>query len=133
MFESKAKWLRIAFIVGAITDGVAVLPMVYPPLARILWGLDGMPGSFWFAMYYGAALMLGWTGLLVWAAIRAIERKFVAVLTALVIAGLMVAEVQAVNLGVIDARRLIPVAVLQAILLLLFLATYCGASAEHRA
>jgi len=133
MFESKAKWLRIAFIVGAITDGVAVLPMVYPPLARILWGLDGMPASFWFAMYYGAALMLGWTGLLVWAAIRAIERKFVAVLTALVIAGLMVAEVQAVNLGVIDARRLIPVAVLQAILLLLFLATYCGASAEHRA
>ena len=70
MFESKAKWLRIAFIVGAITDGVAVLPMVYPPLARILWGLDGMPASFWFAMYYGAALMLGWTGLLVWAATR---------------------------------------------------------------
>jgi hypothetical protein len=62
MFESNARWLRIAFIVGAITDGVALLPMVFPSLAKILWGLDGMSASFWFAMHYGAALMLGWTG-----------------------------------------------------------------------
>ena len=132
MFESNARWLRIAFIVGAITDGVALLPMVFPSLAKILWGLDGMPASFWFAMHYGAALMLGWTGLLIWAAIRPIERKFVAVLTALVIAGLMVAEAQAVILGVIDAHRLIPIAVLQLILFLLFVAAYCGSSAERR-
>lgn len=132
MFESKARWLRIAFIVGAIADGVALLPMVLPAPAGILWGLDDMPSSFWFAMYYGAALMLGWTGLLVWAAIRPIERKFVAVLTALVVAGLMISEAQAVNLGVIDARRLVPIAVLQSILVLIFVAAYWGASAERR-
>jgi len=132
MFESKARWLRIAFIVGAIMDGVALLPMLLPAPARILWGLDDMPSSFWFAMYYGAALMLGWTGLLVWAAIRPIERRFVAVLTVLVVAGLMVAEAQAVNLGVIDARRLVPIAVLQSILVLLFVFAYWRASAERR-
>jgi len=132
MFESNGRWLRIAFTVGAITDGVALLPMVLPSAARMLWGLEDMPGSFWFAMYYGAALMLGWTGLLVWAAIRPIERKFVAVLTALVIAGLMVAEASAVVVGVIAPRRLIPIAALQSILLVLFVAAYRGSSAQHR-
>jgi hypothetical protein len=130
MFGSKPRWLRIAFIVGAITDGVALLPMVFPSAARMLWGLDGMPAGFWFAMHYGAALMLGWTGLLVWAALRPQERRFVAALTALVLAGLMAAEAQAVNLGVVEAGRLIPVAVLQLALFVLFLVAYWRSSAE---
>ena len=64
--------------------------------------------------------------LLVWAAIRPFERRIVAILTALVIAGLAVAEAKAVYLGVIAARQLIPIGILQAILFLLFVAAYCG-------
>jgi hypothetical protein len=128
MLGNRARWLRIAFVAGAATDGVALLTMLSPPLARFLWGLDDMPANFWFAMNYGAALMLGWTGLLVWAAVKPIERSFVAVLTALVIASLAVAEAKAAMSGVIEVGRLVPTFVLQTILFLLFVIAYCGSS-----
>jgi hypothetical protein len=124
MTERKSKLLRIAFIAGAITDAFALLPMLLPSMANFLWGLDAMPGSFWFAMHDGAALMLGWTALLVWAAIRPVERQFVALLTALVIAGLVLAEAAAVHASTIGAGRMAVTWVLQAILFLLFAGAY---------
>ena len=39
---SQEKLLRAAFLVGAITDLLAVLPMIVPPVAKILWGF-GFP------------------------------------------------------------------------------------------
>jgi hypothetical protein len=34
------KLLRAAFIAGSITDALAIVPMVVPPLARLMWGCD---------------------------------------------------------------------------------------------
>ena len=60
---SQEKVLRVAFLVGAITDALAILPMLIPPLAKLLWGFEDVSGAYQFAMGYGASLMLGWTAL----------------------------------------------------------------------
>jgi hypothetical protein len=119
-----ARLLRIAFLVAAITDAVALLPMLFPPLANLLWGFRNASGPYRFAMGYGASLMLGWTVLLLWAYRRPLERRFVAGLTALVVIGLVVTEVVAVNSSVLEGRRMVPTWCLQAVLLVLLGGAY---------
>jgi len=116
--------LRTAFLAGALTDALALLPMLFAPAARLLWGFDDVSGPYRFAMGYAAALMLGWTALLLWAARRPMERRFVAALTVLVIYGLIVTEIVAVLSGHLAAWRMIPTWSLQAVLLTLFAAAY---------
>jgi hypothetical protein len=107
-----------------MTDALAVVPMLFPPMAALLWGFDEPSGAYRFAMGYGASLMLGWTGLLVWAYQRPLERRFVAALTVLVIYGLAATEVAAVLAGHMPAWRMIPTWILQAALLVVFAAGY---------
>ena len=121
---SQERLLRTAFLVGAVTDAAAVLPMLIPPLARFLWGFDASGGDYRFAMGYGASLMVGWTGLLVWAYQRPLERKVVAALTVFVIYGLIATEIVAVATGVLAVWRIVPTWCLQAVLLALFIGAY---------
>ncbi|MFI5366403.1 MAG: hypothetical protein ACHQ4J_12355 [Candidatus Binatia bacterium] len=116
--------LRMAFLAGAITDAVALLPMLVPKVARLVWGFDDLSGSYQFAMGYGASLMLGWTVLLAWAYRRPIERRFVAALTVLVIYGLALTEILAVRAGYLAVWRMVPTWCLQVALLALFAAAY---------
>lgn len=122
--SSDERLLRIAFLAGAITDAAALLPMLIPPLAAWVWGFRDVSGSYRFAMGYGASLMFGWTALLLWAYQRPLERRFVAVLTVLVVVGLILAEVAAVCAGALQVRRLVPTWCLQAALLVLFVGAY---------
>ncbi|HUU40689.1 MAG TPA: hypothetical protein VMW42_07105 [Desulfatiglandales bacterium] len=117
---NQEKVLRAAFVAGAITDALAILPMLVPPLAKLLWGFEDVSGAYQFAMGYGASLMLGWTALLIWAYQKPLERKVVAALTVLVIYGLVFYEIVAVLSGHIEAWRMLPTWSLQAILLCLF-------------
>lgn len=117
---TEEKLLRTAFAAGAVTDALALLPMLIPPLASLLWGFDDVSGAYRFAMGYGASLMLGWTALLVWAYQRPLERRFVAALTVLVIYGLVATEIVAVASGRLALWRMIPTWCLQAALLTLF-------------
>lgn len=117
---TEEKWLRTAFAAGAVTDALALLPMLVPPLASLLWGFDDLSGAYRFAMGYGASLMLGWTVLLVWAYQRPLERRFVAALTVLVIYGLVATEIVAVASGRLALWRMVPTWCLQAMLLTLF-------------
>lgn len=119
--------LRAAFLAGAITDAGALLPMLSPPSAQLLWGFRDDTPSYGFAMGYGASLMLGWTVLLLWALRRPVERRFVAALTVLVICGLVLAEIVAVRAGALEAWRMVPTWCLQALLLTVFtLAFHAG-------
>jgi hypothetical protein len=118
------KILKAAFLVGAITDALAILPMVIPPLANLLWGFEDTSGAYRFAFGYGASLMFGWTALLIWAYQKPLERKAVALLTVLVIYGLVFTEVVAVLTGNIAVWRMLPTWFLQAILLGLFAGGY---------
>lgn len=124
MSREQERLLRLAFVVGAVTDALALVPMLVPPMARLLWGFHDTGGAYRFAMGYGAALMLGWTALLVWASQAPSERAFVAPLTVLVIYGLVAAEIAAVAGGHIAAWRMAPTWVLQGALLALFASAY---------
>lgn len=124
MDPRQERLLRIAFLAGALTDAGALLPMLFPPLAGLVWGFHDVPGSYRFAMGYGASLMLGWTVLLVWAYRRPVERRFVAPLTVLVIYGLILTEIVAVRSGALEAWRMVPTWCLQGVLLALFASAY---------
>jgi hypothetical protein len=121
---SEETLLRAAFVAGAVTDAVALVPLAVPAAATALWGLDDPSGVSRFAAGYGFSLMLGWTGLLLWAYRRPVERRFVAALTVVVIHGLVVTEVVAVATGRIAAWRMVPTWGLQAALLALFAGGY---------
>jgi hypothetical protein len=124
MLDRQAQLLRRAFLLGAITDGLALVPMLVPGMAGVLWGFTDTSGPYWFAMGYGASLMLGWTALLVWAYQSPIERRFVAALTVLVIYGLIATEIAAVLAGHLEAWRMIPTWFIQGVLLFLFVSAY---------
>lgn len=117
---SQRRLLRTAFLAGAITDALALFPLVIPELASRLWGFDDFPGSYTFVAGYAAALMLGWTVLLIWAYQRPLERRFVAPLTILVIYGLVITEVIAIESGHIAIEKIAPTLCLQAALVALF-------------
>src|SRR5438093_13570239 len=93
------KVLRTAFVVGAVTDALAIAPMIVPRFAKLLWGFEDRSGAYQFAMGYGGSLMLAWTVLLAWAYQSPVARSFVAALTVLVIYGLILTEVVAVPSG----------------------------------
>ena len=116
--------LRLAFAAGALTDGLAIVPMLCPYMAKLLWGFDGFSGQYFFAMGYAASLMLGWTVLLIWAYNNPIERRFVALLTVVVIAGLFLTEIAIILTGTIDLINIIPTFAIQIVLAYLFLTGY---------
>ena len=116
--------LQTAFLAGAVTDAVALFPMLVPSFAKTLWGFSDTSISYRFAMGYGGSLMFGWTLLLLWAARRPFERRFVAILTALVIAGLVVTEIGAVATAAFGVSRMIPTWCLQVVLIGWFLWAY---------
>lgn len=116
--------LRTAFLVGALTDAVALIPMLSPSAARLLWGLEPTAGPYTFAMGYGAALMSGWTALLLWAYQRPLERRFIAPLTAFVICGLIGTEFFSIASGYATATNMLVTLFVQAILLSLLAIAY---------
>ena len=124
MESRQERVLRLAFLAGAVTDALALVPMLVPPMARMLWGFEDTSGAYRFAMGYGASLMAAWTALLAWAYQKPLERAFVAALTVFVIYGLVATEVAAVLGGHIPAWRMVPTWCLQAVLLTLFACAY---------
>jgi hypothetical protein len=118
--NDQIKWLKIAYLAGIITDALALVPMLYPPIAELMWGFDKFNGEYIFAMGFGASLMLGWTLLLIWAYREPLERRFIAFLTILVIIGFIATEIFAVANGYIDLDKMVPTFVIQAVLMGLF-------------
>jgi hypothetical protein len=81
--------------------------MLVPSLEALAWGFDEpvLDPGYRFAMTFGAALMVGWTALLVWAAAKPVDRRAVAPLTMLVVVGLMTAEFLGMASGFLPAIR----------------------------
>jgi hypothetical protein len=126
MMPDQSRLLRLAFLAGAVTDAGALVPMLSPPMARLLWGFEHPTGAYLFAMGYGASLMLGWTLLLLWAYQRPLERRGVALLTLVVIAGLVATEFVVVARGDLNPLRMIPTWIIQTVLAGLFGKAYFG-------
>ncbi len=120
---SQERLLRTAFIVGVVTDALALIPMLVPPATKVMWGVDN-GGAFRFAAMSAASLMLGWTALLLWGLKRPVERRGTIALTVLVVYGLALSEAVAVASGTIDVSRMAPTWCLQVGLTALFAAAF---------
>ncbi len=127
--HSRVLWLRLGYWVGAVLDGILVIPMAYPPL--FLWGIglseSDLGSGYEYLLWQGAPLMLGWTCLLIWADRKPLERRFVMLLTVFpVVFGLVAAGIAAVALDLVAVDRMIPIWVLQTIITALFSYGYFG-------
>ena len=118
--KKAASWLKLSFLVGMITDALALIPMLFPPMARLFWGFDNFSGIYYFAMGYGASLMLAWTILLYWAYRKPLERRCIALFTSFIIICFVITEIFAVSNGYIQLKKVVPSFALQAILLVIF-------------
>jgi hypothetical protein len=130
--KEKIIWLRVSYWVGAVADGFFAAAMLHPP---ILQGVLGLPEAEMgvetrSALATGAALMFGWTCLLLWANARPFERKGILILTVVpVILGLALATLYGFMENYIPLRGALSVWVFQGVLSSLFLFSYFHASA----
>jgi len=81
--------LRFMFIIGAVVDGaIAVSWFLIASGARIPNILNGYTGTgpdYQLAMYVAAMFMVGWTVLLIWGAIRPVERRGLLLITSVLL------------------------------------------------
>jgi hypothetical protein len=113
-------WLKLSFMVGAIVDGLAIIPMVVPWAAKIFWGFEDFTGIYYFAMGMGASLMLAWTLLLLWAYRQPLERRYIALFTIIILIGIAATEIILVSQGYIHLSSVLVSLVMQAVWLVLF-------------
>jgi hypothetical protein len=111
MKTKKIRLLKIAFWTGAVTDALAAIVMIFPQLRTLIFGSDGftITPEYRYALGLGAALMLGWTVLLIWGSLKPIERRGLLIITVFpVITGIVVAQIYAVNSGYIHLGKAFP-------------------------
>jgi hypothetical protein len=113
-------WLKLSFLIGAIVDGLALIPMVIPWAAKLFWGFEGFTGIYYFAMGMGASLMLAWTILLLWAYRKPLERRYIALFTIVILIGFIVSEITLFSLDYIGIRSVLGSLVIQALILVLY-------------
>lgn len=109
--EMVAFHARIVFLVAAVTDGLALIPMLIPAVGAAMF--RGGPArdtpQFRYAMNLAAALMAGWTVILFWAAASPMARlDILLIVVCPSIAGILWATAIAVRQGVLSGRRMVP-------------------------
>ena len=114
------KTLKLAYMLGAMTDFVVFLMMVFPQFASAFWGIQGFTEQYYFAMGLGAPVMLGWSLLLLWAYKKPVERRTIAPLTILAIIGIAITSIIMVTRGLFTFTGMLPSFIIQAILLVIF-------------
>ncbi|MGD8969749.1 MAG: hypothetical protein PVI07_19765 [Anaerolineae bacterium] len=109
--------------------------MIWPRFLKLMMPIDiELSDGLVFGMRFGAPVMLGWTVLLVWAALRPLERREVGLLTVLpVMATYTAFFVWIILKGLATPGQLVPAFVSQAVLYGLFGFGYLGViSVENR-
>ena len=84
-------WLiKFPYWLGIAADTFWAVALLFPAVFGVLTGVDDFSPDWQMqsVMAMGGVLMAGWTVLLLWAVRRPIERRFVILLTALVVAAL---------------------------------------------
>lgn len=128
--------LRVAYWTGAVVDAAALVPLLVPPAAGAMLGIDGFAPDAAYRYVAGmcAALMAGWTVLLVWADRQPVHRRGVLLLTVCpVVVGLIASGAYAVGSGLVRPAFLAPVFAVQLAVCVLFVVAYLRARAFDRA
>lgn len=120
--------MKIAFLVGAITDGLAIIPMLSRRVGAALFSGDSSgkdTASYRYAMGIAASLMAGWTILLLWGSINPIERRDILILTVFpVIIGIVLATIIAARQNIVRPSRVIPLWIHLGIVSLFYILVY---------
>jgi len=119
--------LRACFLIGAITDGLAVVPMLSPSVGTVLFGGEfaRLGVEYRYAMGIGASLMAGWTVLLLWGSAKPIERRDILIITIFpVITGIVASTFYGISRNVIEMQRTIPLLVHLGFVCILYLYSY---------
>lgn len=124
--------LRLAYLAGAVVDAAMVVPLLVPGVAAAMLGLHGFAPApdYRYAAALCAALMAGWTALLVWASRAPVDRRGVLLLTVCpVLLGLVAAGGYAITSALVRIGYMVPILVVQLGLTVLFLSAYRRARA----
>ena len=118
-------WLRTSYWAGAVADGVIGILILIPSRMG--------ETEFRYPMGLAAALMFGWTILLVWADRKPTERKAILLITVFpVITGLLLSGIYAVATGLLSSTKIIPGLAIGVILIILMLYSYVNARGVGR-
>ncbi len=122
---SRVTWLRTSYWAGAVADAVTGVLILIPSRMG--------ESEFRLPMGLAAALMFGWTVLLIWADRKPVERKGILLITVFpVICGLLASFVWAGAAGLIPAARIIPASAVCVGLIVLMLCSYANARSLDR-
>lgn len=123
---NKIVLLKISLWAGAVFDGLMLFPMLSPKIGGMIFGIPNFnPGmDYKYAMLIGASLMIGWTFLLIWAAMKPIKRRAIFILTVFpVLIGLIISGIYAVDSTLVPLEKMIPTWIVQSVLVALYI--YC--------
>ena len=133
--QNKIRLLRLSYWIGAVIDGFVAIQLLIPNFWASFNGITTYtPNSTLnFALVIASALMWGWTGLLIWADRKPIERRGILVLTTFpVVFGLTVNNVYGAASGLVTFQSVLPSLVIQCVLTVLFLFSYVNARKEAK-
>jgi hypothetical protein len=119
--KNKIRWLRIAYWTGAVLDAVAFLQMMFPSFTAEAMGVSFVvTPEYEIAMQFGAALMLAWTVLLIWADRKPVERRGILPITLIIIVMNFITFLQSAHLGLIPVEKLVPQLVVMLFVFILY-------------
>ena len=80
-------FIKFPYWLGIAADALWAAALLFPPIFGVLTGVDDFSPDWQMqsVMTIGGVLMAGWTVLLLWAVQRPIERRFVILLTAILV------------------------------------------------
>ena len=129
--DRRIRWLRRTYWLGAVFDGLTLIPMLWPKAGGAMFVIeDFQPDTeYRYAMGLGASLMAGWTFLLLWADRKPVERKGVLLLTVFpVLFGLILSGAWALPKSeLVQTRKAAPMFIFQAAITALFIYSYLQA------
>jgi len=125
--KTKILFLRISYWMGAVLDAFFVIPLVIPKFGLALFGCKNytVTTEFQYVMGVGAALMLGWTFLLIWADRKPVARRGILLLTIFPVKIMLdIYGIFAVIKGAVPVQNQLPNWIIAVILYFLFIFSY---------
>jgi hypothetical protein len=125
--KNRILFVRNCFLIGAIIDLAAVVPLLFPDAARVMFGLSNFNPSndYLYTTRIAASLMLGWTVLLFWGSFKPLERRGILLITVFpVLIGLFASSILVVYSGFIDAIYILPLWIIYILLIPIYIFAY---------
>jgi hypothetical protein len=125
--NQRINFLKTCYYFGAAADLLAAIPMLFPEVARAMFGLErtAFTDDYLYVSRIGASLMLGWTFLLLWGSFKPVERRAVLLLTVFpVLIGLLIASILFAASGFVAVQYVTPLWIFYAIIIPLYVVAY---------